>query len=673
MVLVERDCMTAQEQQIQAEIERLTSVEPGAAPGAWHDIETALGRINDLVSMALPQAAPVAGELLEQFRGTANQASVRTAANSDQWLKEGLIRLQEAVREEMSRHGQAASDAEALAAAGNSLADDPELIAEFVAEAREHLSSVEANLLTLEKDPSLTDAVHSVFRSFHTIKGLAGFLALGPIQAVAHETETLLDHARERRISIGPRLIDTALKAADYVRVALDALSSKPPQEAMQALDSNETLIKEIAAAEVVAAVGGAESSEGVAPDTTTAPGAEGPASPAAKKSDASTVRVDTAKLEYLVEMVGELVIAQSLIHFSPANDTGAAAALTRNFAHLGRVTGEIQKTAMSMRMVPISRLYDKMARLVRDLARKSGKRIELRRIGDQVELDRNIVEEITDPVVHMIRNSVDHGIEDTEARAASGKSETACITIEAFHQAGYIIIRMSDDGRGLCAAKIREKALQKGLIPPESKIDDQSIFKLIFEPGFSTAERVTNISGRGVGMDVVRRQIEKLRGTIEIDSREGVGCAFTLKMPLTLAMVDGLVLESAGERYILPIYSVREMFHVTPEKVFTVENRAEMVLLRGSLLPVVRLDRFFARVGPEGGSGEIGIVVEGRARQFCLVVDRLLGKQEVVIKALGACFARVTGVAGGAILGDGRVGLILDVHGVGGGDDSEI
>jgi len=383
-------------------------------------------------------------------------------------------------------------------------------------------------------------------------------------------------------------------------------------------------------------------------------------------------VRVDTAKLEYLVEMVGELVIAQSLIHFGPTGEKAAAPGLSRNFAQLGRVTGEIQKTVLSMRMVPVSRLYDKMARLVRDLARKSNKRIELRRIGDQVELDRNIVDEITDPFVHMIRNSVDHGIEDTDTRAACGKEATASITLEAFHQAGYILLRMTDDGRGLSAEKILQKAIQKGLLPADARPDEQSIYKLIFEPGFSTADRVTAISGRGVGMDVVRKQIEKLRGTVEINSTPGVGCTFTLKLPLTLAMVDGLILESGTERYVLPIYSVREMFHLTADKLFTVENRAEMVLLRGALLPLVRLDRFFQGSCGGGSSGEIGIVLEGRTRQFCLVVDRMLGKQEVVIKALGSCFSSVKGIAGGAILGDGKVGLILDVHGIDGGDASE-
>ena len=628
--------MTAQEEQIQSDIERLAAAENCAAPA----IEEALARIVQSPAK-LPETIAIAAGLLTQIRGPA-------PPSDDSWVKTALLELEQAFRRELNPPG-------------DNLADDPELIADFVAESREHLSNIESNLLALEKDPALTDPVHSVFRSFHTIKGLAGFLGLGPIQAVAHETENLLDHAREKRVPITPRLIDTTLKSADYLKAALNALLEKPPDDAMRSLRSNEDLLKEI--------------SEGdfSAPPASPGPPVQesAPAVSSSKRADGNTVRVNTAKLEYLVEMVGELVIAQSLIHFSPEGDAGADADLSRNFAHLGRVTAEIQRTAMSMRMVPISRLYDKMDRLVRDLARKAGKRIELRRIGDHVELDRNLIEEITDPVVHMIRNSVDHGIEDVDTRRSSAKSEIATVTLEAFHQGGYINLRITDDGRGLDVQKIREKAIRKGLLTAEAKPDEQSMLKLIFEPGFSTAEKVTSISGRGVGMDVVRRQIEKLRGSIQIDSKPGLGCSFTLQVPLTLAMVDGLILESAGERYILPLYSVREMFHITHEKLFTVENRSEMVLLRGSLLPVVRLDRFFGRVRTDGAAN-IGIVVEGRSRQFCLVVDRLLGKQEVVIKALGACFKNVTGVAGGAILGDGRVGLILDIHGFGGGDEGE-
>jgi two-component system chemotaxis sensor kinase CheA len=664
--------MTAEEQQIQNEIQRLTELQTSREPGSARDIETSLVNVGKLISRTNAQPASVTDELLNEIR----QEGREDDPALDQVLKDGLVRLQEAISQErqeegQSREGQRRTPEKETGSGtqepGNGLADDPELVVDFIVESREHLSSIEVNLLALEKDPTLTDAVHSVFRSFHTIKGLAGFLALGPIHAVAHETETILDHAREKRIAITPKVIDLALKAADYIRVALDALSSRPPQEAMQTLAPNHKLLKEIASAAVLSPVADEPAAEGK-PDEARNTGSAA----TSKQSDASVVRVDTGKLEYLVEMVGELVIAQSLIHFSPGAETGSAAGLSRNFAHLGRVTGEIQKTVLSMRMVPISRLYDKMARLVRDLARRSGKRIELQRIGNQVELDRNIVEEITDPFVHMIRNAVDHGIEEAEARLAAGKGEIAYITLEALHQAGYIILRMSDDGRGLRADKILEKAVQKGLVAADARLEPASIHKLIFEPGFSTAERVTEISGRGVGMDVVRRQIEKLRGSIEIASTPGAGCTFTIKLPLTLAMVDGLILESGGERYVLPIYSVREMFHVTPEKLFTVESRAEMVLLRGSLLPVVRLDRFFANTRPGSSPGDIGIVVEGRTRPFCLVVDRMLGKQEVVIKALAPCFKNVRGLAGGAILGDGRVGLILDIHGIDGGDGSE-
>jgi two-component system chemotaxis sensor kinase CheA len=650
--------MTTQ-QEIYAEIERIGTISASSDSG----LVTALQRIAGLAGKSYPQVAEIAASLLREI-------SDENSGPPDQVVKSGLGLLQEAMQS-FTEEGPAET-------AASGLADDPELIHDFVVESREHISSIETNLLALEKNALLLDAVHGVFRSFHTIKGLAGFLAFGPLQEVAHETETLLDHAREKRVEMTSHLIDVTLKAADYIRNGVDLLSSRPVHEAMQSLPPWQDLRDEIASASERALAGGcAEPSTDnatTAGPADTAPSGENPQENKApgKKADATVVRVDTAKLEYLVEMVGELVIAQSMIEFVPGVERQNGEKRSRNFAHLARVTGEIQKTVLSMRMVQISRLYDKMARLVRDLARKSGKRIELRRIGDQVELDRNIVEEITDPIVHMIRNSVDHGIESVAERVAGGKSETACITLEAFHQAGYIILQMSDDGRGLNTRRIREKAIEKGLIAPAVVLDDRSLCRLIFEPGFSTAERVTDISGRGVGMDVVRRQIEKLRGTIEVASVPGQGCTIMLKLPLTLAMVDGLIVEAGGEKYILPIYSVREMFHVTEDKLFTIEEKAEMALLRGALVPVVRLDRFFGRGGHQAGGSPIGIVVEGRTRQFCLIVDRMVGKQEVVIKTLGPCFKGLPGVAGGAILGDGHVGLILDVHGIDGGEAND-
>jgi two-component system chemotaxis sensor kinase CheA len=282
---------------------------------------------------------------------------------------------------------------------------------------------------------------------------------------------------------------------------------------------------------------------------------------------------------------------------------------------------------------------------------------------GEDVELDRTLVEQLGDPLVHMIRNSMDHGLELPADRKAAGKSETGRLFLRASHQAGQIVIEVSDDGRGLDRKRILDKAVDRGLVAPGTPLSDHEIYHLIFQPGFSTAERVTDVSGRGVGMDVVRKQVEKLRGRIDISSRAGQGSTFLLKLPLTLAIIEGLVVTAAGERYIVPIFTVREMIKPSPDAIFTVEGRGEMALVRERLIPVTRLSR---KLGLEERGGELTdglmIVGESEGRDFCLLVDEMVGKQEVVIKSLGPAFSRVRGISGGAILGDGRVGLILDV-----------
>jgi two-component system chemotaxis sensor kinase CheA len=341
----------------------------------------------------------------------------------------------------------------------------------------------------------------------------------------------------------------------------------------------------------------------------------------------------------------------------------------------LGRITDELQKTAMSMRMVPISQLFRKMTRLTRDLARKSGKQVELVTCGDDTELDRHIVEELADPLMHMVRNAVDHGIEAPADRVAAGKDISARVRLAAAHQSGHIVVEVSDDGRGLNREKILRKAVDRGLAAEGTQLSDTEVYNLIFQPGFSTAEQVTDVSGRGVGMDVVRKRIQKLRGRVDIQSELGRGTTFLLKLPLTLAIIDGLVVGVGRERYIVPIFVVKEMLRPSSEMVFTVEDRDEMVLVRGRLLPVVRLHRRFGVIPRSEAIAEsLLIVVETGEGTFCLLVDELIGKQEVVIKSLGECFKSIPGIAGGAILGDGRVGLILDVetifreraHGVG-------
>jgi two-component system chemotaxis sensor kinase CheA len=559
----------------------------------------------------------------------------------------------------------------------NELASDPELLGDFILESREHLASVELNLLALDQDAANAEALPAIFRSFHTIKGLAGFLGLSPVQQVAHEVETVLDLARNGQITLAARHIDVILMSKDYLNGWMAMLeemltTGKPPVPA----DHRELVetVRELARRghdaepvegldEVGRALAGVSASLAEEP----APAAgTGEKTATAREGESRSVKVDTGKLDFLIDMVGEMVIAQSLVKHDPDLVLAGKPRLARNLGQLARITGDVQRTAMAMRMIPIRQLFQKMSRLVRDLSRKTGKNVELELSGEDTELDRNIVEELADPLMHMVRNAMDHGVEPPEDRIRVGKPPVARILLKAGHQAGYILVEVSDDGRGLDAGKILGKARQRGLIEEGAQLSENEIFQLIFQPGFSTAEQVTDVSGRGVGMDVVRKQIQKLRGKVEIQSVAGRGSTFFLKVPLTLAIIDGLVVGVGGERYIVPIFAVREMLKPAKEMISTVEDRDEMALVRGSLLPIVRLHRRFnLRPKSEELSDSLLIVSESGGKCFCLVVDELIGKQEVVIKSLGDSLRNVPGVAGGAILGDGRVGLILDPEGL--------
>ena len=316
------------------------------------------------------------------------------------------------------------------------------------------------------------------------------------------------------------------------------------------------------------------------------------------------------------------------------------------------------------MRLVPIGPLFRRMERLVRDLSRQFGKLVEMETQGDDIELDRNIVEELADPLMHMVRNAMDHGIEMPAERERAGKNPTARLLLKAQHRAGQVVIEIGDDGRGLDREKLSRKGVERGLIASAEGRSDTEIFNLIFEAGFSTAAQVTNVSGRGVGMDVVRKHIENLRGRIEIRSTLGAGTSFFLKLPLTLAIIDGLVVGVGQERYIVPLFGVKEMLRPTADTIWTVQHKAEMALVRGDLLPVMRLyRRFHVKPGSEDPLQSVLVIAEVEGERFCVMVDELIGKQELVIKSLGETFKDVPGVAGGAILGDGRVGLILDLE----------
>ena len=558
-------------------------------------------------------------------------------------LQEGLANLQHALES-----GGAAGPAPQPAP---SLAQDPELVQDFIVESREHLAAIETQVLALERDAHDSEALHAAFRGFHTIKGVAGFLDLWEIQKLAHAVEGVLDRARNSQLTITPPAIDVILQSADYVRRWLAHLESGLQQLRSSPPAADPDLLARI---ETVAA--------GEAPLEDPPPGPAQPAAPA--RSELMTIKVNTAKLDYLVDMAGEMVIAESLVRHDGDLAQLKSPLLQRKLAHLTRITAELQRTAMSMRLVPIGPLFRRMARLVRDLARQFGKQVELETEGEEIDLDRTIVEELADPLMHMVRNAVDHGIETPAGRAAAGKTPVAKLALRAHHRGGQVVIEISDDGRGLNRAAIEKKAIERGLIHTGDGLSDNEIHNLIFEPGFSTAAQVTNVSGRGVGMDVVRRHIEKLRGRIEIRSAPGQGAAFLLKLPLTLAIIDGLVVAVGQERYIVPLSAVREMIRPKPDTVWTVQQRGEMALVRGALLPVLRLYRAFGvRPRSEDALESVLVVAEAEGQRFCVLVDALIGKQEVVIKSLGEMFRNVHGIAGGAILGDGRVGLILDLE----------
>jgi two-component system chemotaxis sensor kinase CheA len=320
----------------------------------------------------------------------------------------------------------------------------------------------------------------------------------------------------------------------------------------------------------------------------------------------------------------------------------------------------------MSMRMVPLKAVFGKMARLARDLGHKGGRQIEFASSGEETEIDRNMVDVLADPLVHMIRNAVDHGVEPPETRAQAGKPPRGRVSLSAYHAGGNVVVELEDDGRGLDREKIANKAIQRGLIDSDKGMSDADVYNLIFEPGFSTADQVTEVSGRGVGMDVVRRGVQSLNGRIEIQSEKGRGTTFVVKLPLTLAVTDGMLIRVGTQRFILPTTSIHMSFRPAASAVVTVLGRGEIVMLRGDPVPIVRLHRVFGIPGAvEDPTAALVVIVDDGERRCAILVDELLGQQQVVAKSLSVGAGKVQGVAGGAILGDGKVGLILDPSGL--------
>ena len=579
--------------------------------------------------------------------------------------------------------------------------EDRGLIQGFISDSLDLLQEIEVSVLAVEQDPDDMEAINAIFRPFHTIKGVSGFLNLAQINHTAHAVESLLEEARVGRMVLEGAVVDLVLDAVDLLRVLIADASTR--LQTGQSTDEDfgvEAFLQRIARVRTLALksqagessplgeimIGGGELSEkdleeslatqrkfkeplgavlvreGKVPAKVVARGLR---NQRIRQIEAGAVKVETAKLDSMVDMIGELAVALSVVTHNPELAELKKQRIERDIAQLGRITSRLQKTAMSLRMLPVRQTFQRMVRLTRDLSQKSGKKVELSMEGQDTEIDRSMVETISDPLVHMVRNSVDHGLEAVEERRAAGKPEAGKVTLKAYHQGGRIVIEVEDDGKGLDAEKILAKAVDRGLVAPEAELTEPEVYRLIMQPGFSTAEKVTDISGRGVGMDVVKAAVEKLRGHLEIASEKGRYTRFIIRLPLTLAVIEGMIVGLGGGRFIIPTLGIEEFFKPADRDLSTGPGATGEVMLRGRLLPLLRLGKLFGLTPPPSKSGSfegVVVVVVSESQRKAVMVDELLGKQEVVIKSLGAGLKELRGLTGGAILGDGRVGLILDI-----------
>ncbi len=581
--------------------------------------------------------------------------------------------------------------------------EDESLLRDFIVEGLEYIDAIEVNILNLEQDSENKDYINAIFRPFHSIKGVAGFLNLEQIRDLAHDLETLLGRVRDGELPVTSPLIDIILDGADALKVMIvklkDDLEGRPGDPLKIDLPALRMRIKSVEKGTMdtggTRKLGEILIEDGVVAEKTLKEGleaakhsipprkvgealiADGKVTPkqvsqalrkqANQAADTATIRVNIRKLDDLIDMVGELVITQSMIRQNSIIQSNGDRKLLKDIAQLSGITSELQRTSTRLRMVPIRQSFQRMTRLVRDLSRDAGKLVGVVMEGEDTEIDRNMVDEVYNPLVHMIRNAVDHGIELPEERVKLGKPEKGTIRLRACHKSGNIVIEISDDGAGLDRDRILEKAVENGVVDGSYNLSDQDIYRLIFHPGLSTAGKVTDVSGRGVGMDVVKQAVEKLRGKVEIDSVYGEGTTLATIFPLTMAIIDGMIVRVGDEKFIIPITAIRQLLRPARESYNNVVGKGEMINVMGNLVPLIRLHELFGLTSEhEVPPWEaIAVVVEGENRSKCLLVDEIIGEEEVVIKSLGEGLKNVRGISGGAILGDGNVGLILDTEGV--------
>jgi two-component system chemotaxis sensor kinase CheA len=527
--------------------------------------------------------------------------------------------------------------------------DRAALVAAFVAEAGEVLGGMEQQLLALEANPGDEETIHGLFRAAHTIKGSSSLVAFDEVRDLAHALESLLERVRARTVRVDDALVTLLLRAVDLLRAGVEAAAAERPAPP-EAAAFRARLLR-------VAEEGTLDAGAAPAPAAGAGGGPAGGAPAAAR-----TLRVDVAKLDRMLDLAGEIAISRGRLADMLERRTSLSVdGIVEAHREADRLYLDLQELIMQARMVPLGPTFQQHLRTVRDLAGSEGKQARLVVQGEDVEVDTRVVELIRDPVLHMVRNAVDHGLEGPEARRAAGKPPCGTLTLRAFHEGALVVIQLADDGRGLDRERILRRAVERGLVAEGASLGEQEIYALIFEPGFSTAEQVTEVSGRGVGMDVVRRNVNALRGSVTVESAPGRGTTISLRVPLTLAIIDGFRVGVGDDVYILPLEAVSECLELPRAGG---RGRTGVLDLRGRPLPFLRLREHF-KVGGSAPPRENVVVVQHAGAAVGLAVDALLGESQTVIKPLGPMLRGVAGLSGTAILGDGRVALILDVPGL--------
>lgn len=570
-----------------------------------------------------------------------------------------------------------------------------EYLPDFVANAKEDLQVIESSAIELEKNPEDSEAINAIFRSFHNIKGSSGFVGQNTIQSLAHQTESMLDNCRKGTLKITPHIADLILKSADIIKAICDNLElndneeflsqafahiedveeaeksiatqqSEPqspklgemlvqqnkltPEDVDAIVEKQKTDYPELKFGEVAIQEKKVEPKDIL--DVIRAQKAKG-------DTKEESIRISTIKVDNLVDMVGELIITQSLVEQLAFRQDGACSDFSNNFNRMTRITKDLQNLSMELRMVPLKSTFQKVTRVARDTINTLGKKIDFTTSGDETEIDRIVTEKLMDPLVHLVKNAISHGVE--EDRTAAGKPETGHVRMIAYNKRGNIYIEVSDDGGGINTQKVYKKALEKGLIEPNREYSEKEIQEFIMLPGFSTLEKADSISGRGVGMDVVKTEIIKNGGKIDIHSEQGKGTTFILRIPVNHAIMNGTIVDIEGMNYIIPTVHVKQITQPKEDQWIFIQGKKSKIKIREDIINLVSVKELFGSENEE--EAKLILVLELDQKYVALPVKNVVNRQEIVVKPVAEEFLHLDYISGMSILGDGKVSLILDVE----------